>query len=342
MADEGAHVLDAWRALRGGWQDQATRDRQAVHQVQRQRRVEEGKEMEEVDRAKHLVYDRVLGPDLAFSPLVYLQFTRFKCGGLAIGLSWAHVLGDAVSASNSLNLWTHILNTNQPPTKIQHQKETDNKITLPITENPRSLKKVEPVGDFWLPSTSLKMATFSFKISKSKVGHLQSKMSGHVQAFEAISAVVWQSLAILRNDTSEERKYVLGNKQIISTVSIDSSVAKLELSELAMLMRNSDKDEKKSIAEIVDKGDGKEDFIIYGANLTFADMQGVDLYGLELKGQKPAYVDYSIHGVGEEGAILVLPAPDESGTGGRALTVILPEDEILKLKEVLASEWSIA
>lgn len=282
------------------------------------------------------------------------QFTRFKCGGLAIGLSWAHVLGDAVSASNSLNLWAHILNTNQPPTKIQHQKETDNKITSPVTENPRSLKKVEPVGDFWLPSTSLKMATFSFKISESKLDHLQSKISGHVQAFEAISAVVWQSLTkiragkepnlitILRNDTSEERKYVLGNEQIISTVSTDSSVAKLELSELVKLMRNSDKDEKKSIAEMVDKENGNEDYIIYGANLTFADMQGVDLYGFELKGQKPAYVEYSIHGVGEEGAILVLPAPDESGNGGRVLTVILPEDEILKLKEVLASEWSIA
>lgn len=35
--------------------------------------VEEWMEMEEVDRAKHLVYDKVLGPDLAFSPLVYLQ-----------------------------------------------------------------------------------------------------------------------------------------------------------------------------------------------------------------------------------------------------------------------------
>lgn len=30
-------------------------------------------------------------------------------------------------------------------------------------------------------------------------------------------------------------------------------------------------------------------------------MQEIELYGLELKGQNPAYVDYSIHGVGEEG-----------------------------------------
>lgn len=71
-------------------------------------------------------------------------------------------------------------------------------------------------------------------------------------------------------------------------------------------------------------------------------MQEIELYGLELKGQNPAYVDYSIHGVGEEGAILVLPGPDGAGNGGRVLTVISPEDEIPKLQEVLGSDWSIA
>ncbi|WJX41221.1 hypothetical protein P8452_28608 [Trifolium repens] len=29
-----------------------------------------------------LVHDHVLGPDLAFSPLVFVKFTYFKCGGL--------------------------------------------------------------------------------------------------------------------------------------------------------------------------------------------------------------------------------------------------------------------
>ncbi|WP_411026270.1 acyltransferase, partial [Salmonella sp. s58078] len=43
------------------------------------------------DRCKNdeqLVPSQVLGPELEFSPLVYLQFTRFICGGLSVGLSW--------------------------------------------------------------------------------------------------------------------------------------------------------------------------------------------------------------------------------------------------------------
>jgi len=275
-------------------------------------------------------------------------------------VNWAHVLGDPVSALNSINLWGQILSTNQLPNKTQHQQKPDTKITSPVTGNPLSVKKVEPVGDFWLSSTNIRMATFSFQISESKLKHLQSKMSRYIPAFDAISALIWQSLAkirvgkepnlvtIIRNDTSEKRKHMVGNMQTISTVSTDSSVAKLELSELAMLMSNNKKDEKKAIDEMMQKESGKEDFIVYGANLTFIDMQGVELYRLELKGQKPAQVDYSIHGVGEEGAVLVLPSPNEArdtdgaSNGGRVLTVILPEDEILKLKEVLGSEWSTA
>ena len=35
--------------------------------------MEEWLETEEIDRGKHLVYDKVLGPDIFFSPLVYVQ-----------------------------------------------------------------------------------------------------------------------------------------------------------------------------------------------------------------------------------------------------------------------------
>lgn len=279
------------------------------------------------------------------------QFTRFKCGGLAVGVSWAHVLGDAVSKSNYLELWGRILGTNQRPPKTLQQRKPDDRTTSPITGNPLSVKKVEPAGDFWLASANVQMSTFSFDISKSKMQNLQSKISGHIPAFEAISALIWQSLAeirvgkepnlvtIIRNDTSGEKKSGLGNNQTISTAATDSSVVKLELSELAMILSNSKKDEKKAIDEMVEKESGKEDLIVYGANLTFVDMQGVELYGLQLKGQKPVYVDYNIHGVGEEGAVMVLPGPDGAGDGGRVLlTVVLPEDEIPKLQKVLESE----
>lgn len=54
-------------------------------------------------------------------------------------------------------------------------------------------------------------------------------------------------MTIIRDDAYEERKTVLGNKQIINTAGTDSSVVKLELSVLAM--KNNKKDETKAINE---------------------------------------------------------------------------------------------
>lgn len=115
-----------------------------------------------------------------------------------MGVSWAHVLGDAVLKSVYLNLRGSVLSTNQNPPKTLQQQKPDNKTTSPITGNPLSVKKVEPLGYFWLASTNAKMATFSFNISQSRLQHLQSKISSHDPAIEAISALIWQCLAKIR------------------------------------------------------------------------------------------------------------------------------------------------
>ncbi|RZR70869.1 hypothetical protein BHM03_00001994 [Ensete ventricosum] len=104
-------------------------------------------------------------------------------------------------------------------------------------------------------------------------------------------------------------------------------------------------DEWQSVEELVDIENGKPDFVLYGANLTFVDMEGINLYGLELKGQKPIQVDYSIDGVGDEGAVLVLQGPQRanatSSNQERIVMVILPEDEIPQLCELLSGEFGI-
>jgi hypothetical protein len=48
----------------------------------------------------------------------------------------------------------------------------------------------------------------------------------------------------------------------------------------------------------------------------------VDLYGLEIKGQWPARVEYGMAGVGEEGAVLMQPDADGHG---RVVTTVLPK-----------------
>lgn len=327
-----------------------------VVEVACERSVEEWLEDRSPDRDAQLVPDEVLGPDLVFSPLAFVQFTRFKCGGLAVGVSWSHVLGDAVSASKCINLWGSLL-SGAP--KLQKSNRTSNPKSLtatPAAGGPLSTKQVGLNGDLWLPHTEHRTVTSSFRVSRTKLNQLQSEVSGGFPAFEAIAALMWKTLArirvgkdpstvtVIRNDCSGEGDTSLSNKQTISTAATDSSVAKLEISELATLISEASKDEKHAIAEMLDRENGAGDFIVYGANPTFVDMEGVDLYGLELKGQKPVCVEYNICGVGEEGAVLVLQEPDDDAGegGGKQVVVILQEHEMPILKEVLWSEWGIA
>ncbi|KAJ6843580.1 putative protein ECERIFERUM 26-like [Iris pallida] len=323
--------------------------------------VEEWLEAKGGDWDGRLVPDKVLGPDLSFSPLVFIQFTRFKGGGLAVGVSWPHVLGDAVSASNFINLWGRLLAGKPPlpnPKNSAPAPPPAPAAAATGAEPPLSLKRAEPDGDdVWLPRTNHRMATSSFRIAPAKLEHLRSKMSSRtrVPAFEAVSGLVWKIVAeiraeheptlvtVIRNDRSEQRITVLSNSQVISTVAAGSSPAELGVEELAALIGEAGKDEREAIEEAVEKEDGTGEFIVYGANLTFVDMGGADLYSFNIKGQKPECLEYNIGGVGDEGTVVVLQEPEDDDGGGEVtVTVILPEHEMPRLKLLLGSEWGIA
>ena len=57
-----------------------------------------------------------------------MQVTRFKCGGISLGMSWAHILGDAFSASDFINSWCQYM--------------ASHKLNEPLAL-PKSLTKIE-------------------------------------------------------------------------------------------------------------------------------------------------------------------------------------------------------
>ncbi len=63
-----------------------------------------------------------------------------------------------------------------------------------------------------------------------------------------------------------------------------------------------------------------------------------------MKGHKPVFAYYTIKGVGDEGAVLVLPGKgngsDKRGAG-RTVNVIVPENQLAGLKNELRKEWGI-
>ncbi|KAF5752524.1 protein ECERIFERUM 26-like [Tripterygium wilfordii] len=306
---------------------------------------------------KLLVYHLPIGPDLSFSPSLFIQLTRFKCGGISMGLSWAHVLGDVLSVSDSFNAWAQVLSgiksnglfhIPKQPIKPKNSDDPVEPLNLP-----GSVKRVGPVGDCWVTANNGEMETFSFHISSTHLTHLQSKIWGEphninqIPSFESICAIIWHCIAnvseggvepnivtVCKKDPIHTKTGILSNTQIISTIKADFSVAEADLQELATLLVDKIKDEKSQIEEAVEReNDGACDYIVYGANLTFLDLEEADLYGIEVNGFKPELVYYTIQGVGDAGMVIVHAGPgDYDGGGGRIATLILLEKQLAKVK----------
>ncbi|KAE9457315.1 hypothetical protein C3L33_10759, partial [Rhododendron williamsianum] len=278
-----------------------------------------------------------------------------------VGLSWAHVLGDPFAASTFINTWAHIMVGQMPPQPLKLPNSTNTgECQFPPNSNsekPFSLKRVDPVDDYWLVSSSYQMETLSFHFTGRKLDQIASKASGLTQYFHLLAALMWKSLAKIRGE-SEPRVVTicnsdprnkgiegLSNGQVIGTVEADFKVAEADLSELAKLIEEKMVDERSLIDEWVGRENGKSDFILYGSNLTFVNLEGAEIYGLRIKGQKPVFASYGVGGAGDEGVVLVLPAPANSKGGdcgdGRVVTAILPKDQNFQLKKELRNDWGV-
>lgn len=297
-----------------------------------------------------------------------MQFTFFKCGGLSVGLSWAHILGDIVSASTFINTWAQIM-AGQVPKKSLHVPSSRKLPEDPpglVANKPFSLKEVDPVANHWsLPANNgQNMRSHTFRISSKQLDLLMSntcgKKAANLSKFEILSAIIWKSLSRIREnsgpkmvticcyecphgDRDGKDKIPNNNSMVLSTVdaNFESNV-----SELAFLIAEKKRVENDAIEEMVKRDDGKGDFLVYGANLTFVNLEEVEIYGLELKGQKPVFANYTIEGVGDEGLVLVLPGAPKNGEdedgNGRVVTVVLPKDQLAHLENELKVNWNIA
>ncbi|XP_015088310.1 protein ECERIFERUM 26 [Solanum pennellii] len=317
--------------------------------------LDEWLEMKDTSLEKLLVSNQVLGPELAFSPPVLIQHTKFKCGGISLGLSWAHVLGDIFSATEFWNFLGKVVGGYQPPRPLNlaHSltKANSTQTLQKIVEDPLSIKRVDPVEDHWVANASYKLESFSIHVSASKLGQLQSRI-GIQGPFESLCSIIWQSISKIRDGPGpkvvtickkdeEKKEGLIGNTQLIGVVKVDDSIRDANPSELARLIKNEIVDERLKIDEAIEKEHGVSDVIVYGANLTFVSLEGADLYEFDWKGHKPKNVSYFIDGVGDAGTVLVLPNGPNYAEG-RIVTMTLPEDEITKLKNELNNEWSIA
>ncbi|GER41659.1 HXXXD-type acyl-transferase family protein [Striga asiatica] len=277
--------------------------------------------------------------------------TKFKCGAAAVGLSWAHVLGDAFSAAEYMNSLGRVATGCGPyrPINLSHTtpKPVNSNGRPKVVAEPLSIKRVDPVGDNWTHSSSIKMETFSFNLTHMQLSQIQTKLGGEFSSFEAISAIMWKCIAKTRVEDSEPKIVTickreennkmshLRNGQVVSVVSVDSSTALADPSKLASLVKNEAFDETYMIEEAMEREEGLADFIVYGANLTFVNLEEAGFYDFEYRGEKAVRVSYKMDGVGDKGLVMVLPGPKGEG---RSIVVVVPENEINGLKLELEKE----
>ncbi|KAH9621889.1 hypothetical protein KSS87_019078 [Heliosperma pusillum] len=294
--------------------------------------------------ATHLIPStHVLGPDLPFSPLVFLQVTWFSCGGVAVGLSWAHLLGDAFAASTFMNmLGKYLQGQLQPKILSLPTSEKPVKSASGPLQNPLSVKRVEPVGDCWVAPTIQQMSIHSFRLTGEQVSELESSVKGAAKSFEAIAGVIWKCIAktrkenepkvvtVCRPKTVDREGVVPYNGQVIGTVTAEcGNVATADVAELAALIAEKTEDETELVAEKVEEELGSSDFLLYGGNLTFIDMEEAPIYGFELKGRHPVFAAYTVGGTGDEGVVVVQPGPTHAS---KLVIVMLPQFEIEQFK----------
>ncbi|KAL2893091.1 Protein ECERIFERUM 2, partial [Bienertia sinuspersici] len=152
-----------------------------------------------------LVYHNVLGPDLAFSPLICIQVTWFKCGGISMGLSWAHVLGDGLSASEFMNMLGQYIqgHLQKPETLVHVDHPQSNYPPSDPAQEPITVKRVNPVDNHWALPTNCKIGTHIFHLTSQQLSKLHSavhnsernEISTTIQSFEVITAIIWKSIA---------------------------------------------------------------------------------------------------------------------------------------------------
>ncbi|GAB4862069.1 hypothetical protein Ancab_037323 [Ancistrocladus abbreviatus] len=306
------------------------------------------------------------GHEPGFIPLVFIQITWFKCGGISMGLTWAHVLGDVFSASAFLNGLTQFFQDQHPPKPLQMPDLPEAQCSRSIAAKAHSLKRVDPDGNIWIAAADCKMAKHTFHVTSKQLEDINSSImevpDPEVRSFELISAIIWKCMATIRqkftnsnivticknkSKSKDRENEIPYNGLKVGTVEVKFSIIEVDIVKLATAIVEEMEEENGKIEEMVEEElfeVGKSDYIVYGAKLTFLDMEGANIYSLKMKGQDPIFVNYSIVGVGNEGVVLVFSRPPfgkECDDTDRLVTAILPENELEELKNMLKLEWHI-
>lgn len=202
-----------------------------------------------------------------------------------------------------------------------------------------SIEKIESVGQYWLLTNKCKMGRYIFNFGLNQIDRLMAKYTTRDQPFSEVDilyALIWKALLNIRGKTNtnviticdRKKSSTCWNDDLVISV-VEKNDEMIGISELAALIAGEKREENGVIKRMIEEDKGSSDFITYGANLTFVNLDMIDMYEIEIKGGKPDFVNYTIHGVGDKGVVLVYPKQNFA----RIVSVVMPEEDLAKLKE---------
>ncbi|KAH6783238.1 hypothetical protein C2S52_008197 [Perilla frutescens var. hirtella] len=285
-----------------------------------------------------------------------VQINKFKCGGIALGLSCTHMHTDITSATMLIKSCADV-HRHQPPTTtpIFHLPPTP---TTAAAAKPHSTTSPPPP-----PPPSTKMATATMKFSATVIDKCLSQAQSHCPAatpFDVLAALFWSRTAAAAADNNMHKRSLsicidsrnqgqnpipyayFGNALHFSTLTVNAdellSGGLGHVSDYVHRhvsgMRKEDYFSASALSLLEENGDGGDDepSRIYGARLTCINMEHMEelMYEAEFKkGERPVHVSCRVGNVEGEGVIMVMPSAE--GGRGRTVTATLPEEQLAKL-----------
>lgn len=136
----------------------------------------------------------VLMVDEAMHPLLAIQVTVFKCGGLAIGVCISHRIADAATLSMFLEAWGATTNLN----KNEYQKEGIQKI-FPCFDSAVYFPKrgLPPLNFEAFTNPGCKVVTRRFSFEKKAISTLRANIppdTRPISKLQLVIAVIWKAL----------------------------------------------------------------------------------------------------------------------------------------------------
>ncbi|KAJ7565476.1 hypothetical protein O6H91_02G062700 [Diphasiastrum complanatum] len=149
--------------------------------------------------------------DYSISPLLRIQINIFRCGGIAVGFSWAHAIADGWAATEFVKAWSEVHQTipiSKPPHFVSTLLEARNppQVTHSMKDYLSTEKLVDSASvNNQIPEGTPSYQTIVFRLSTHQVDDLIDEVQGGpwkygtVTAFEAVAAFTWKVMTEARD-----------------------------------------------------------------------------------------------------------------------------------------------